>query len=124
MNAPPKILDFVKSAALKPSQARDRSALDCLIIVARHRGVHLSTPQLIHDNVLSGPEVSVAELLKCARNAGLKAKSLHLNWSRLAHLNKALPAIIVLKSGAAMVLLRVTGDPEEARIVLQDPNAA
>ena len=123
MNAPAKIVELSKPAALELRPGHDRSALDCLIVVARHRGVHLSLTQLVHDNVLAGSDVSTAQLLQCARNAGLKAKLLHLNWRRLAQLNKALPAIVVLKNGAAMVLLRVTGEPDEIRIVLQDPNA-
>ena len=124
MNAPAKIVELSKPAALESRPGHDRSALDCLIVVARHRGVHLSLTQLVHDNVLAGSDVSTAQLLQCARNAGLKAKLLHLNWRRLAQLNKALPAIVVLKNGAAMILLRVTGEPDEIRIVLQDPNAA
>ena len=88
-------------------ESEDRSSLACLVIVARHRGVHLSVPQLIHDNVLTGQEISTAQLLKCARSAGLKAKVAHLTWDGLSHLKKALPAIVTLKNGASMVLLRV-----------------
>ena len=102
----------------------DRSVLACLVIVARHRGVHLSVPQLVHDNVLSGQHLSTAQLLKCAESAGLKAKVAHLTWDGLSHLKKALPAIVTLKSGASMVLLRVDGGPDDTRVVLQDPNAA
>ena len=82
----------------------------CLVIVARHRGVHLSVPQLVHDNVLTGQDVSAAQLLKCARSAGLKAKVAHLTWDGLSHLKKALPAIVTLKNGASMVLLRLAGE--------------
>jgi ATP-binding cassette subfamily B protein len=81
-------------------------------------------PQLIHDNVLTGQQISTAQLLKCARSAGLKAKATNLTWDKLSHLKKALPAIVTLKNGASMVLLRVTGGPNDTRVVLQDPNAA
>ena len=96
-----------------PGGSGDRSALSCLVIVARNRGVHLSVPQLMHDNVLTDPHVSVSQLLKCARSAGLKAKVAHLTWDELSHLKKALPAIVTLKNGASMVLLRLVGEPDE-----------
>ena len=113
-----------KIALSRPEESGDRSGLACLVIVARHSGLHLSVLQLIHDNVLTGQEISTAQLLKCARAAGLKAKVTHLTWDGLSHLKKALPAIVTLKSGASMVLLRVTGGPDDTRVVLQDPNAA
>ena len=101
----------------------DRSCLACLVIVARHRGVHLSVPQLIHDNVLTGHQVTVPQLLKCAQSAKLKAKVAHLTWDGLSHLKKALPAIVTLKNGASIVLLRLAGGPDDSRVVLEDPNA-
>jgi ATP-binding cassette subfamily B protein len=113
-----------RSATSKLEKAYDRSGLACLVIVARHGGVHLSVPQLMHDNVLTGQQISTVELLKCARSAGLKAKATRLTWDKLSHLKKALPAIVTLKNGASMVLLRVTGGPNDTRVVLQDPNAA
>src|SRR5262249_1181960 len=105
-------------------ESRDDSGLHCLVIVARHSGLQLSVSQLIHDNLLSGQQLSIHQLLKCARSAGLRAKVTHLNWDELSHLKKALPAIVTLKNGASMVLRRVTGGPDDTRVVLQDPNAA
>ena len=107
----------------QPQASADRFGLDCLVIVARHRGVHLSVPQLIHDNVLTGQHVTVPQLLKCARSAKLKAKVAHLTWDGLSHLKKALPVVVTLKNGTSMVLLRLAGGPDDARVVLQDPNA-
>ena len=114
-----------KAIALsQPEGLGERSGLACLVIVARHRGVHLSIAQLVHDNVLTGEQVSVNQVLKCARSAGLKAKIAHLTWDGLSHLKKAVPAIVTLKNGASMVLLRFEGGPDNAQVVLQDPNAA
>ena len=110
-------------AVRKPERSGDRSALACLIVVARHSGVHLTMPQLMHDNVLTGEQISLADVLKCAKSAGLKAKATHLTWDELSHLKKAVPAIVTLKSGASMVLLRVSGGADDTRVVLQDPNA-
>src|SRR5262249_49353894 len=111
----------LSASAIEP---RGNSGLHCLVIVARHSGLHLSVSQLIHDNVLSGQQLSIQQLLKCARSAGLRAKVAHLKWHELSHLRKALPAIITLKNGSSMVLLRVAGGPDDTRVVLQDPNAA
>ncbi len=117
-------IDANTLANLQPHGSRDCSGLACLVIVARHSGVHLSVPQLVHDNVLNGQAVSTDQILKCARSAGLKAKLAQLTWDNLTDLKKALPAIVTLKNGASMVLLRVDGGPDDTRVVLQDPNAA
>jgi subfamily B ATP-binding cassette protein HlyB/CyaB len=110
--------------AFDPDDTDECSALKCLVIVARQHGVHLSVPQLIHENILPAREVTTAELVKCAESAGLKAKPLQLNWDGLADLGKALPAIVRLKHGGSMVLLRqIDSDSETPRIVLQDPHA-
>ncbi len=112
------------AAPSQPQGSGDRSVLACLVIVARHRGIHLSVPQLVHDNVLTGQEVTISQLLKCAQSAKLKAKVAQLTWDELSHLKKALPAIITLRNGASMVLLRVTGGSDDTRVLLQDPRAS
>ena len=101
----------------------DHSALDCLVIVARHSGIHISVSQLVHDNLLTGEAVTVPQLLKCARSVDLKAKAVHLPTDDLSRLKKALPAIVTLRNGAHMVLLRLSGGPDDLRVVLQDPSA-
>jgi ATP-binding cassette subfamily B protein len=100
-----------------------RSGLDCLIIVARHHGLHLTVDQLVHDNVLSGNAVSVSDVVKGARSAGLKAKAIALTWNGLSDLRKALPAIVQLKHGGCMVLRQVEGSGDGVRLLLQDPYA-
>ena len=111
-------------ATLEVDAKPDASGLECLVIVARQHGLHLTASQLIHDNVLTGSEVSIADLIKCATKAGLSAKLVNLDWDGLRHLKKALPAIVKLKNGASMVLLRLEGDDDDVRVVLQDPNAS
>jgi ATP-binding cassette subfamily B protein len=112
------------SVSLSPEGPAAPTALGCLVEVARHHGLHLSVSQLIHDNVLGHDEVSIAELVRCARSAGLKAKAVRLNWHDLGHLKKALPAIIRLRLGGSMVLRQMHGEGDAARVVLQDPNAS
>src|SRR4051812_48753388 len=107
-----------------PQDEISPSGLACLVIVARQHGMHLTVPQLVHDNVLDGGEVTSTDLVKCAAGSGLTAKSVVLDWKGLRELKKALPAIVRLKNGASMVLLRLEGKEEDLRVVLQDPNAA
>jgi ATP-binding cassette, subfamily B, bacterial HlyB/CyaB len=100
------------------------SALGCLIIVARQYGLHLTSTQLIQDNLLTDQEVTLDQLVRCAEKANMRAKLVRLDWDGLSHLKKALPAIVRLRNGSHMVLLRLEGDANNARIVLRDPNAA
>src|SRR4051794_17471375 len=104
----------------RPEGSSAPAGLGCLVIVARRHGLHLTVSQLVHDNVLPNREVSVSEILKCARSSELKATTVHLDWNGLAHLKKALPVIVMLKSGGSMVLLRLEGEKDAVRLVLQD----
>ncbi len=99
------------------------SGLQCLVVIARRHGFHLSASQLVRDNRLSGDEVTTAQLLRCAEGAGLKGRALRLDVNGLAQLKKALPAIIRFKNGSCMVLLRTEVDHNLPRVVLQDPSA-
>jgi len=110
--------DKIESEIVEPS------GLGCLIIIARQHGIHLTHDQLVLDNVLASGETSTPDLVECATKAGLVAKSVVLDWNGLKQLKKALPAIVTLRNGARMVLLRLEGDDEDLRIVLQDPNAS
>jgi subfamily B ATP-binding cassette protein HlyB/CyaB len=101
------------------------SLLSCLVIAARHRGIHLSKEQLIRDHLLKSGDASVAETLNIARASGLRASTTRLRWDDLFRLGTALPAIVLLRNGAAMVLLRseakLPGWPPV--VVLRDPNS-
>ena len=103
--------------------SRKQTLLDCLVIVARHHGVHLSTKQILHDNQLKLEAVSIPEFARCARRAGLRAKLFSLSWRNLARLKQTLPAILVLRTGSAMVLTRVEDTDALAQVVLRDPLA-
>ncbi|WP_420970409.1 peptidase domain-containing ABC transporter [Bradyrhizobium sp. B120] len=105
-------------------EALPPSGLACLVIVARQHGLHLTPSQLIHDNLLGDQEVTLAELLKCANSSGMTAKAVSLDWKGLSQLKRALPVIVRLRDGSHMVLLRLEGDENSTRVVLQDPNAS
>lgn len=99
------------------------SLLGSLVIVARQHGIQLSVPQLIHDHLLEPGQPSVPQLLNIAGACGLRASSARLTWREILKLGKALPAIVMLRNGNAMVLREVSEGPELPRVVLQDPNA-
>jgi ATP-binding cassette, subfamily B, bacterial HlyB/CyaB len=124
MHAPTEITS-ASLPVVQPTASKEPTGLGCLVIVARHHGMHLTVPQLVRDNVLTGDEVSSPQIVHCARTVGLKAKEVQLDWDGLAHLKKALPAIARLKSGQCMVLLRLDNQIEGGtpHVVLQDPNA-
>lgn len=105
--------------AAEPSLA----ALQCLVLVARQHGVHLSTKQLMHDNQLEAASIGPGDLLRCAERAGLRGKRLKLSWRNLTKLGRALPAILYLKNGAPMVLTRVEATDAAEQVVLLDPEA-
>jgi len=102
------------------------SGLGALVIVARSHGFHLTVSQLVHDNLLGDfkeEDVPIDQLLKCAQSAGLAGRAIILDWTKLADLKKALPAIVRMKNGAYLVILRAEMDSDVPHVVLQDPNA-
>ncbi|HZK89106.1 MAG TPA: peptidase domain-containing ABC transporter [Stellaceae bacterium] len=99
------------------------SLLGSLVIVARQHGIHLSAPQLVHDHLLEPGQPSIPQLLQIAGASGLRASSTWLSWSELTKLGKALPAVVILRNGSAMVLRQTNQDPQLPRVILQDPNA-
>ena len=112
-----------QSRATSTMEKRSSYDLGCLPIIARYHSLHLTVAQLMQDGVLSGRDVSFSEFSKCAHISGLKAKAVHLDWHGIAKLQNALPVMITLKNGSSLVLLRVDGGEDAARVVLQDPNA-
>src|SRR4051812_38040478 len=77
------------------------SLLASLVIAARHRGVHLSKEQLIRDHQLRAGDATVAETLRIAHASGLRASTTRLRWADLFNMGQALPAILLLRNGAA-----------------------
>src|SRR5581483_11479166 len=61
-------------------------------------------------------EPTETQLLLAAKELGLKAKVVHSSWARLP--NNTLPAIVQLKAGGYVVLLRI--DPE-GHVLIGDP---
>ena len=99
------------------------SGVECIAIIARRHGLHVSAEQITLDNHLSGAELSPEEIANCGSRAGLRAKRIRLTWRGLSHLKKALPVVVTLTSGASMVLECLQGSEEALSVILQDPKA-
>jgi ATP-binding cassette subfamily B protein len=113
------------SPGAEPSAASLSAAalLGCLVIAARYRGIHLSVAQLIRDHQLGRDDPSPDRLVDIARAAGLRALITRMNFRSLTEFGDALPAIVLLKNGGAMVLMSATADGLPS-VSLRDPNAA
>jgi ATP-binding cassette subfamily B protein len=103
------------------SRSPETSALECLVAVGGHHGLDLTVRQIIQDNALKSENVSTAQLVHCARGCGLKAKAVTLDWNGLVGLQRALPSIVRLKSGAWLIVTYVSHRDEAATIILRDP---
>jgi subfamily B ATP-binding cassette protein HlyB/CyaB len=97
--------------------------LRCLAIIGRSHGLNLTISQMVKDNLLASDSVTEQELLSCARQAGLKARLVHMRWDDLKHLKKALPVIVKLKTGETMLLSEVEPGASTPYVRLRDPDA-
>ena len=106
-----------------PEGVGEPSGLPCLVLVGRYHRLVLSVQQLLHENLLPNQEVTTAQLLNCARRAGMRAEKVVLGWDDLTSLGNAFPAVTRLKAGNYVVLLRLTADEGEARVIVKDPTS-
>src|SRR5262249_56397504 len=79
------------------------------------QGVAADAGQIRHR--LGRDEIGVPEMLRCARDLGLKAGVYRTDWSRLG--STPLPAIASLRDGGFLLLAKADGD----RVLVQSPLA-
>src|SRR6476661_5887219 len=103
--------------------AMGTALLGALAIVARYRGIHLSPTQLRRDHRIGADGPAPDELLRIARANGLRALATRLGFDDLMQLGRALPAILLLKNGSAMVLRRTEAKAQPPHVVVEDPLA-
>ena len=89
------------------------TGLACLALLLRFHGIAADPGQIRHR--LGGVCVGTNEMLRCARELGLKARLVTCDWMRLEKIR--LPAIIVRSDGGFVVLGKVTADGA----LVQDP---
>ena len=96
------------------------SGLMALVQIARVHGIHLAADRLAQD--LGGDrEPSLPGLARLAEANGLVARKARLRWRHLSGLGRALPLLLRLKDGRAMVLTELRADARPAVAVLRDP---
>ena len=85
---------------------QDDSGLIALAMLLRFHGVSADPVQIRHHCGMA--DVGTAEMVRCARVFGLKARELKTDWGRL--LKTPLPAIAALKDGGFLLLGKVGDD--------------
>jgi subfamily B ATP-binding cassette protein HlyB/CyaB len=100
---------FVETA----KAASTESGLAALVLLLRLHGVGADSEQIRHH---FGDDIGVAEMLRCAKQFGLKARVYHSRWQRLTA--TPLPAIAVLRDGRFLLL----GKAGEDQILVQNPS--
>jgi len=80
--------------------------LEALVTLLRLKDVAADRRQLRHR--LGTDKIGAAEMLRCARDLGLKARAWRTQWSRLAR--TPLPAIASLRDGGFMVVAKASED--------------
>jgi subfamily B ATP-binding cassette protein HlyB/CyaB len=88
------------------SMRRLDQGLEALVLLLHFQGVAADREQIRHR--LGTDKIGASEILRCARDLGLKARSFRTGWSRLAR--TPLPAIASLRDGGFMVIGKATED--------------
>lgn len=96
--------------------AINNSGLSALVMLLRFHGVAAEAGQIRHR--LATAKIGITEMLRCAKDLGLKASVHRTTWKRLA--NMPLPGIAALRDGDFLIL----GKAGEDTIIVQRPLSA
>ena len=89
--------------------------LEALVTMLRLQGVAADAGQIRHR--LGTDKIGAPDMLRCAKELGLKARAYRTDWSRLA--STPLPAIAALRDGGFLLLGKVGDD----KVLVQSPQA-
>jgi subfamily B ATP-binding cassette protein HlyB/CyaB len=89
--------------------------LSVLVTMLRFQGIGADPEQLRHR--IGHGTIGVPEMLRCAKELGLKARSYKTSWSRLA--STPMPGIAVLRDGGFIVVGKVGDD----KAIVQSPQS-
>jgi subfamily B ATP-binding cassette protein HlyB/CyaB len=99
------------TAEIRPSDP----GLYVLISLVRLLGVNADPGQIRHR--FGATAIGIPEMLRCAKDLGLKARERTVNWDRLA--TTPLPAIAALRNGGFLLL----GKSGDGKILVQSPQS-
>jgi subfamily B ATP-binding cassette protein HlyB/CyaB len=91
------------------------SGLGAVVMLLRYHGIGGDLGQIGHR--FGGVNFGVAEILRCAKEFGLRARVFATDWARLS--NTSLPGIAALKDGNFLILGKV-GD---GKVLVQAPGS-
>ena len=89
------------------------SGLEALVTLLHFQGVAADREQIRHR--FGTNKIGASEILRCAKDFGLKARACSTKWSRLAKM--PLPAIASLRDGRFMVIAKASDD----EVLVQSP---
>ena len=92
--------------------AAPSSGLAALVLLLRFHGIGADPAQIRHR---FGDKFGVPEMLRCAKEFGLKARSYQSNWRRLV--KTPLPGIAALRDGCFLLI----GKASEDQVLVQNP---
>ena len=92
--------------------AAPTSGLAALVLLLRFHGIGADPAQIRHR---FGDKFGVPEMLRCAKEFGLKARSYQSNWRRLV--KTPLPGIAALRDGSYLLIGKVSAD----QVLVQNP---
>src|SRR5262249_40608338 len=90
--------------------------LEALVTLLHFQGVAADRGQIRHR--LGTDKIGAADMLRCAKDLGLKARAYRTDWSRLA--KTPLPAIAALRDGGFIVVAKAAED----KVLVQSPQAS
>jgi subfamily B ATP-binding cassette protein HlyB/CyaB len=100
---------------LPADDKRSESGLGALILMLRIHGINSSAEQIQHR--CGSPAIGATDILRCAKELGLKAKLSLTSWDRLN--NTPLPGIAALQDGNYLILGKFCDD----HVLVQQPSA-
>lgn len=101
-----------------------QTALECLAKVAAHHGIDLPAERLRHAYAVDGAPTPPDLLLRMAKEAGLRAQAVQLDWDALLQMGEAYPVLLRLSNGNCVVVFRAVETTDgTAAVVVFDPLA-
>lgn len=102
----------VETIEADPTKASDQG-LAALVMLLRCHGIGAESGQIRHR--CGTATIGITEMLRCAKDLGLKARAPTTNWNRLA--STPLPGIAALRDGGFLILGKVGED----KVLIQHP---
>jgi ATP-binding cassette, subfamily B, bacterial HlyB/CyaB len=96
----------------QPQSQQTDPGVTALVMLLRFHGVGADPAQILHR---FGPRIGVPEMLRCAKELGLRARAVKSGSERLV--GTALPAIAVMRDGGFLLLAKASKD----KVLVQDP---